>query len=255
MKSNIDETKKQDEYLKSNILNMILFANKRNSPQFSTFLDERQQAMILSLLKHEKFENYLFWGGNENCERKMLGIFTDENINSDVFPIEAIKLDFPKNAEISHRDCLGSLMGLQIKREMVGDIFADVKEAVLFVANDIFQFLFQSLEKVGKYNVTPQKIDPKLINKVQEIKELSGSISSLRLDCVVAFLCNKSRTISTEIIEKGLVKLNHIEVNSVSKVVCPNDILAIRGQGKFIITDDIKKTKKDRFFIKVNQLI
>ena len=69
------DTEKQDDYLRSNVQNMIDTAQTKYYARFSSFLDERQQEIALGVLRQQHFENYLFFGGAEGCERQMLGVF------------------------------------------------------------------------------------------------------------------------------------------------------------------------------------
>ncbi|MFZ2538468.1 MAG: YlmH/Sll1252 family protein [Oscillospiraceae bacterium] len=256
MKNNIADQVKQDDYLKSNINNIINFVKNRNSPKFSSFLDERQKIIAQEILNALKYSNYNFFGGLEDCDRVILGVFPDgQPVQNDCFPITMLKLSYSAKNEISHRDCLGSIMGLQIKRESIGDIIVQDKFAIIFVDNDIAEFISLNLDKVGRATVKVTITDTIEVEKKQEYQEISGTVSSLRLDCVVALLLNKSRTIAVETIQANLVKINYQESQNVSKQIGEGDVITIRGKGKFIVEDSIKKTKKDRLFITINKLL
>lgn len=247
---------KQDEYFKSNISNIINYVKFRNLPKFSSFLDERQVIIAKEILKSLKCENYKFFGGVNNCDRVILGVFPDgQAVDEDYFPITALKLTYSVKNEISHRDCLGSLMGLQIKRESVGDIIIQDNFAIVFVSDDIADFVTINLCKVGRSNVSISICDTFDIVKKQEFKEITGTVSSMRLDCIVALLLCKSRTIAVQTIKANLVKLNYQDIQNVSKIINIDDVITIRGKGKFIVEGPLRKTKKDRCFIKINKLI
>ncbi len=256
MKNNIVDQVKQDDYLKSNISNIISFAKNRNSPKFSAFLDERQRMIVQEILNALKYSNYKFFGGVKDCDRVMLGTFPEgQPVQEDCFPITTLKLSYSDKNAVSHRDCLGAIMGLQIKRESIGDIIVQDKFAIIFVDNDIADFININLDKVGRANVKVTVTDTIEVQKKQEYQEINGTVSSLRLDCVVALLLNKSRTIAVETIQANYVKVNHQESQNVSKQICEGDVITIRGKGKFIVEGPIKKTKKDRFFITINKLL
>ncbi|MEG0692446.1 MAG: YlmH/Sll1252 family protein [Oscillospiraceae bacterium] len=256
MKNNSTDQTKQDEYFKSNIINMIHFARNRNSPKFSAFLDERQQIIAQEILNASKYSNYKFFGGLENCDRVILGVFPERQpMQNDAFPITSLKLTYSDKNEISHRDCLGSLMGLQIKRESIGDIVVLDTCSILFADNDIADFICLNLDKVGRANVKVTIADGVEIEKKQEYQEITGTVSSLRLDCIIALLLNKSRTVATQTIQANLVKVNYQDEQNVSKQISEGDVITIRGKGKFIVEGPIKKTKKDRCFITINKLL
>ena len=247
---------KQDAYFEANIQNIIRFAQNRSSPEFSSFLDERQRMEAQTVLNREKAQNYMFFGGTDNCDRTVLGVFPDSiECKNDYFPIVALEITCKGHESMSHRDCLGSLMGLNIKREVIGDIIVKDNTFIVFVLADIADFIIMNLDKIGRRNVTVAYYDGEPVEKKQEYAEITGTVSSMRLDCVVALLINKSRSIAVQTINAQLVKVNYQDVQNVSKTVNGGDVITIRGKGKFIVADDFKKTKKDRYFITVKKLL
>lgn len=249
----------QDSYFKTNISNMVqdvLSSNKLT--KFSVFLTEQEKITATKILNDYKFNNYLFFGGSNDCDREMLGVFA-EYLEPDMeeFPICGIKILLTdKNIEtISHRDYLGALMALQIKRDVIGDIFCFDNYGVVFVKEPIKEFILSNLDKIGKTRVKLSIINGLELENTRKFIELKGTVSSLRMDCVVAFLISKSRNNASEIIKAGLVTVNSIVLTNVSKSLKSGDIITIRGKGKFILGDDIKLTKKERLFITVNQFV
>lgn len=256
MSNSNSDLKKQDEYLNSNISNMVNASKYKHCAKFSSFLDERQCEIARQQLKRLGYENYLFYGGYDGARRLMLGTFPPES-QADIadFPLNIIEIKFNKKYEISHRDCLGSLMALQIERSCIGDIITQEGKTLFIVENGICDFLLLNLDKIGKLGVTPVIAKNQEIENHQEYEEIVGSVSSLRLDCVVALIISKSRTLASQTIMAGLVKVNYLDVESNSHMIKPNDVVTIRGKGKFIVSDEIKLTKKNRYFIKINKLV
>lgn len=247
---------KQEEYFRSNIHNMTILAEKRYEACFSSFLDERQQQIAEEVLRHSHCSNYLFFGGTAGCERRMLGVFP-EGIEPDEaeFPIQTLKLTVKGETSLTHRDYLGSLMGLQLKREAIGDILMLADGAAVFIERDLSVFLSSNLERIGRSAVTVGELPPGSVEKKQEFRLIQGSVSSLRLDCIVALMLNKSRTVAAELIHGGLVRRNYVEETNVSRICEGGDVLSVRGKGKFILEEEFKRTKKDRIFITVRQLL
>lgn len=262
MRNLSSDLQKQDEYFKSNISNMVSFAEARDTYGFTLFLDERQQLLAEEILRHEKWGNFLFFGGYDQSERKILGVFprgyncSDIAQTEELFPIASYRFKVPESANLSHRDCLGSLMGLQLKRETIGDIVVSSKEcATIFLHENIASFVLQNLNKVGSYSVYLEKASKEAFVVIRELLPHNGTVPSLRLDCVVALLCGTSRTIAAQTIASGIVKVNCVECSNNSKILSPEDVIVIRGKGKFILENSIKKTKKDRLFVTINQLL
>lgn len=244
--------------MKSNVANMVAFVSKKSGFKFTSFLDERQQQLALSVLRHEKWEYFCFYGGADDCERRMLGVFSPEYEEYPaLFPLQAIAVAYSEKSakQLSHRDFLGALMNMQIKRETIGDIWTDENSAVVFIKDDIAEFLIQNLVRVGSVTVSLSRVDGIGLVKKQEFKEISGTVSSLRLDCVVSLLSGKGRTAAAELINGGYVKVEHMECTSVSKQLKGTEAIAVRGMGKFILTGEQKKTKKDRIFITAKHML
>ncbi|MEG1996622.1 MAG: YlmH/Sll1252 family protein, partial [Oscillospiraceae bacterium] len=172
-----------------------------------------------------------------------------------LFPIKALKIKYSKNYELNHRDFLGSLMALQIKREVIGDIVVSEDCAVVFVREDIAQFIITNLKKIGNVGVSVDYCDGTQVVKKQEFTQIKGTVSSMRLDCIVSLLMNKSRTNAVSAINARMVKVNANECENVSFTVKEHDVIAIKGYGKFIVKEEITKTKKGKLFISVDKYL
>ena len=80
-----------------------------------------------------------------------------------------------------------------------------------------------------------------------EFEEYNIIVTSLRLDNFVAELANCSRTRASEIISEGRVFVNSINEFKDSKKIEINNIITVRGKGKFIFDDILNTTKKGRY--------
>ena len=247
---------KEDAFFRSHIQNLIVQANARTAPRFSSFLDERQASMAEEILRHNRCsEPGLFFGGAEDCERVMLGVFPEE-IPQDTgcFPIAAIHVRVPGPA-LTHRDYLGSLMALQIKRETLGDIVRQGDGAILFAAESVAAFICLNLERIGRSSARAETVTDFRLERSGRWEERVGTVSSMRLDCIAALLMNKSRGMAAEAIEAGLVRINGLECLSVSRQVDPEDRITIRGYGRFLLDGGEKRTKKDRILLTVRKQV
>lgn len=253
------EQQKQDAYLRSNIQNLIDQADHYDRPSFSNFLDEREQELAREILRHNRWQAWCFYGGIEGCERQMLGVFPDGvPVGTEAFPLAALEVNvrFP-DPQLNHRDYLGSLMALQIRREHLGDIVVEPRRAIVFVSAHMADFITQNLNTVGRCPVVVRHTSPEDLAGLTNhptFEELQGTVSSLRLDCIVAFVLKKSRKIAEEVIASGKVKVNGLEALNGARPLSFGDKLSIRGSGRFILGEENKRTKKDRLFIVVRKL-
>ncbi len=247
---------KSDEIFEAKIKNIVNTVKNKNYPKHSLFLDDSQVFKAKEILKQLKCENFLFYGGYDNAQRVMLGVYPDYmSSNEVIFPITAIEFSYPKAYELKHKDFLGALMSLQIKRETLGDIIVSSGKTIVFAQNVISEFILQNLTKVGNVGIKAKISENADIIREENYKQISGSVSSLRIDCILALITHKSRTQNAYLISSHTVFVNYKEVKNQSMLVKPGDIITVRGFGKHILSDEIKRTKKDRYHITLKKFV
>lgn len=200
----------------------------------------------------------LIFGGYNEAERKVL-CFYEKNIEETVKPpINIIKIS-PLNKKFSdvltHRDFLGAILNLGIERNKIGDILIKENEAYVFVINTISSFIKEQLIKVKHTNVQCTISDCTKFDIAPTFREMSGTVSSLRVDAVLAFAFNSSRSKLTEFISGGKVFVNGRLIESNSHIIKDDDIVSVRGLGKFIFCELQNQTKKGRLCIKIKKYI
>lgn len=222
----------------------------RQKPYFMPFMSERKQALLVSELKKAYFDNYVFFGGYNDSERKMLGLFFNEQ-KFELFPISAIEFSFRKCDRLTHRDFLGSLMSLGIERETIGDILVEDGQAVVFVKAELSDYIKSQISKVGRVGVKVSDADLSKLPQGRGIEEKTFIVSSLRLDNIVAAVCKLSREKTRAVIMSDNVCVNFVETKNVSLNLKENDVFTIRGKGKFILKGVLGTTGKGRIRISV----
>lgn len=225
-----------DEFLKN------INENKNN---ISKFLSEEEQVLL------KKVKNKFFFP--EFCERKRVIIYNnidDFNIND---YISVIKIDYNKKfGEITHRDVLGSLMGLGIKRECVGDIIVD-DNIYVFVIKEMEKYVLNNLITIGKVSVNVNIISIDDIKNINFDKYIEDTIivSSYRLDNIISERCAFSREKAKQYITLKNVKINGIVNVNPDYTVKIDDLISIHRFGRLIIKEEINKTKKDKYVLRV----
>ncbi len=224
--------------------------------RFSLFFDERQQAQTRVFLQRQGFHQFKFYGGFEKAGRKVLGIFPEyqEGEASD-FPIHAVTLGYRKADKPRHQDVLGTLMGLNIKRELIGDILIGEEYAVIFLLEPAQTLVLNEIKKIGRVGVQTKMGLPEILPEPYTLKPIGGTISSLRLDCLVSFFTNLSREKSAQLIRSGQVNLNFFEVDDISHPVEEGDVFSIRGYGRFILSHVGGLSQKGRLHITGHQYV
>ena len=81
----------------------------------------------------------------------------------------------------------------------------------------------------------------------------SGTVSSLRADCVLSLAARISRARAEELIASGLMTVKGQTVTKASHRLAEGDTFTARGCGKFILERVGGNTKKDRIIIDVKK--
>lgn len=234
-------------------------ALNKSRPFFTRFLTESEQMKIAAL----KFSDELvtgFYGGEGNGDvvRRCFGIvpsfyITDEDSFDSLFPVKAITFTYRKCDVITHREVLGTLMGLGIERDTVGDIFIAEGKAAVFITEKPAELVMDSVLKIGKVGVScSYGVDFKLPS--QEYEELSFSVASLRLDNLVKNMASCSRTVACDrYLKPQLVQLCGEVCDNPSRLVKQGEVITIRGKGKFLLSEIGEQGRKGNTHIKVKK--
>lgn len=143
-------------------------------------------------------------------------------------------------------------MSLGIKREVVGDIIISSRNFIL-VIEEMADFIINNLSMIKNAKVQFQKatVDDLLTVEINNYFEDQIIVSSLRLDNIVSEVSNISRAKACEMINNQLVKVNGIIKTNPSGRIAYDDIISIRGIGRIIIKEELKKTKKDKTVLRI----
>lgn len=243
-----------DELLLARVTDAARLCAKRTRPCFVGFLDERQAAVALAALRRNHEVQAHLFGGYEGALRVVLGIFPWEiSPKKDVFPVVPLTARYRVRDVLTHRDFLGTLMALGIRRDCIGDILVGEGSCVFFLLREMVPFVLGQIQKVGGVGIQLLEGLPDGLPQGKGSKELTDTIASPRLDSVVAALCRLSREEAARRITAGLVAVNHLPVTSVSGTVKEGDILSVRGSGRYQITQIGPPTKKGRLRLKAEQ--
>ena len=150
--------------------------------------------------------------------------------------------------ELSHRDYLGSVLGLGLERDAVGDILIpDAHTAILLTDTRVGNFLMTMLEKVATDTVKVSRLpEGTSLAGTRRLQLLNDTVASERLDCVVAALCNLSREKAQMAVRSGIVELDYEAVEDCSATVDAPAVISVRGYGKFAVHAFDGTTRKGR---------
>ena len=156
---------------------------------------------------------------------------------------------------LTHRDYLGALIHLGIERSRLGDIVIKGQDAYVFCHAQMEEFLMQNITRIRHTTVKVSAVEnPDDLPKPQ-FQEIHGTVSSVRLDAMIALAFSSSRSSMLGLIEGGKVFVNGKMVVSNGHPLKPEDIVSVRGYGKFRYDGMAGTTKKGRCSVTVQKYI
>ena len=221
----------------------------------SDFLDLRQQELAQAAAVNESAIGWYLDGGYEEAERKRLVVYPEweSEANARIVYLRISHKDF-KEQSLGHRDYLGAILNLGIKRERLGDIVVQNGGAFLIVDTDLADYICQQLTRVKHSSVVAEIIPCEdFIFEPPELTTLQLSLASLRLDAAVAAAFNLSRSKIDAIIEGGNVKLNQLEMFKGSAPVKVGDLISVRGIGRFRLEEIGGISRKGRYHVQISR--
>lgn len=249
----------EDRLLLAKVLDRAEQAADRNVPAWTDFLSPQQRARAEDLLRLAGISEtaWLCQGGYEGAERNILLFLPDwmepETAQS---PLRCLRASFRPEYGLTHRDILGSLMGLGIVREKVGDILVSSESADLIVLDTVAEFLLSGWESAGRAKLAVREIPAAHLHiPAVRCEEVRDTVSSLRLDAVCAAGFRMSRGRAAELIASGCVQVNWRACTKADKPLSEGDTVSARGFGKFQLSEVGGLTKKGRTAVTVKRYV
>lgn len=248
---------KEEQLALSRILDKQALCQKRNIPAYTPFLSPRMQLLARQLLG--KSEGWSFFGGVPEAERQMLFFLPEYETGildprDEDCPICALKTDIAPQTPVTHRDLLGALMAMGLSREKLGDILLMEHQCILLLQKEPRSFLMEQMQTAGRAKIRWQPVPLWEVTKPpQREEQITGTVSSLRLDAVCALGCSISRTRAAEQIAAGGVFLNYQPCCKPDRAVSPGDVISLRGAGKFRVAEIGGQSRKGRTFLTLSR--
>ncbi|WP_078380967.1 YlmH family RNA-binding protein [Sutcliffiella halmapala] len=226
------------------------------APKLTDFLDPREQEMVKSVIGSNEEVKLDFFGGASGAERKRAFLYPAYYLPAmEDYQVKAYDLSYPdKFVQIEHRQVLGSLMGIGLKRSKFGDIYFHDKHVQLVVGEEVSSYIELQLQEVGKVKVSLKSIPiTELVSQESDWEEQSTTAASLRLDVIIASVYNLSRQKAQMLLSAKKVKVNWKLIEQSSFECQEGDIISLRGFGRSKLITVDGKTKKDKWRIIVGK--
>ncbi len=249
----------EDRLTAGKLLDAANMCYNRDIPVNTDFLDLNKQSVFCRVNASPEWPPvcYVMDGGYDTAERKMIIFLPYEDFPyNQPYDIIRIKPANPRFAEsLTHRDYLGSLMGLGITRDKLGDVVLDNGCAYVFADTGISDYIISSLCQVKHTTVTVSTVDKADFNFAPAFEEIKGTVASLRLDSVISLGFGGSRSSMISHIESGRTAVNGRIITTNAYTLKPDDIISVRGLGKIRFINSIASTKKGRLVVIIHKYI
>lgn len=259
-----DYKRQEDKICLSQILDKIDFSKSREKIETTDFLDMYQVSLVENFLRKIQFENYKLYGGYEDAERKIVIIYPeryDENMLKKNYNkiLKVIRVSLPEGdkGKYTHRNYLGGIVKLGLNREKVGDILVSDEGADIITVENFENILKEQLPSLTRFencNITIENIE-NLKKREVKVEEIKIIVPSLRLDNIVSDLARTSRSKAVQIMTQERVFVNGQNETKPSKQVKLNDIITIRGKGRFVVKEFAGSTRSGRTVLLIEKYI
>ena len=209
---------------------------------------EAERACLIVLPSY--YEDMADWMGEDDEDASFAELLGEDGVT-------AVRITGSGYRALTHRDYLGSLLGLGLERDALGDIAVqNDREAVVFCKGRMAEFLVSNLEKVASDTVKCKTYtSDDTFTDGRHYKPVTDTVASARLDCIVAALTNLSREDAQSLVKSGMVELDFEVEERVDKSLSAPATLSIRGFGRYILRAFDGETKKGRLRMRADQLV
>ncbi len=245
-----------EKFFISKIIDIAYATENKNILRNSHFLNGHEINVAKKVVSHFSV-SCDFYGGYDEAERCMLVCYPEflYPAEGDI-PIKVIKAKTKNNTRLSHRDYMGAVLSLGIKREKIGDIVVCDDCGYIFCMEDIADYIVSQIDKIGNCGVMLTISD---FNNVsvppRKFKEITDSVSSIRLDALVSVAVGLSRNDAAELVQRGRVCVNWEVRDKTDFKPQEGDVLSVQGYGRVLFYKIGGISKKGRIFVTMRRYI
>ncbi|SEO29170.1 RNA-binding protein [Propionispora vibrioides] len=247
-----------DEAVAAQLLDLAETTLRSRKYKISDFLDPYGFTIAETIIAHYDGRLVLqALGGYEDAERNKAVFISNDYLGKVDSPLAALQISWDGRYDhLSHRDVLGALIGLGIKREVFGDILMQGEQCQIIVDRTLAAFILENLTDVGSARVSVAEIAlTDIVAPEKKVKEIKTTVASLRLDVIAAAGFGVSRSRMADEIAADKVKVNWQSAKNSAQTVKQGDVLSMRGRGRVEVCEIIGQTKKGRTSIFLKRFI
>jgi len=250
---------KEEHLTEGRFLELSRLATHQGRITYSDFLNLNELHILHTMPKADLLSGYVTFGGYAQAERQMAAFLPDALYLCEEKPaypfcmLSVTPLQRKFAEELSHRDYLGAILHLGIERSKIGDILVEEKGAFLFAHTSLEAFLVTELTRIRHTTMMVESVQRESFVYTPHFEEIRGTIASVRLDSLLSLVFSSSRSQLTGLIEGGKVFVNGRLITSNGYKLKEEDIISVRGKGKFQYKGVLHTTKKNRLLVSVHK--
>lgn len=231
----------------------------RSYPTSTRFLDLHEGALARRLLEALGNPRHMFWGGYDRAERQVLLFLPDWMEEAAIWqgddcPLALVRCMRSKRDALTHRDYLGSLMGLGLRRDCIGDILVGEHGADIIVLGEIVPFLLMNYEKAGRKHLSVSELPlTSLLVPEEKVHFVRDTVASMRVDAIVSSMFRMPRTKAADAVRAGRVYVNQQQCLHADKEVGVHDRITLRGKGRGEVDDVLGESRKGRIVVSLKR--
>ena len=253
-----DHFRKEEHPFVERALEMLLLTEQRQTMRLTDFLDPRQLFIFQSLTSQVTDVCVEGRGGYPGAERVRVLLYPAYCQPEDAdFRLTLAEIRGDRRfVQLSHRDVLGALLHIGLKREKFGDILIDEAGCQVVVASEVFPYVQQQLTQIHRIPVELVGVGwEQLRIPVKRRAEKSFTVSSPRLDAVIGEVYRLSRAKAQLPIRAGKAKVNWKVVDDPAYHVAAGDVVSLSGFGRFDVYETTPTARSGRIRITIGQYI
>ena len=217
------------------------------------FLNPRECYILQTVLNQAKQQDIQVYSSSIIAETEYVKLIIAPDyyqLSLADFELSCLQIGFAsKFVTLKHSQILGET---GVDRAKIGDITVHPSFAQVFVDQKMVSVFIEKIQKIARSGVKISEIKPEQYVKVpDQLDYKTVSLSSLRLDKVIASIFNYSRSQAQKLIQSNKVKVNYAEVLRNDFELFETDLISIRGFGRVKLLQNLGLTKKNKIRVEV----